>query len=84
MVADIREAGGEVYSITSEPNSRAIEAEDAWNMTIPVVADPHHEIRRDLKDRGWIDVFYNSDTVIEEHAIGSVILKVTISLPWSP
>ena len=61
MVAKIRAAGGEVYGITSEPNSLAIEAEDAWNMTIPVVGDPHHEIRRDLKDRGWIDIFYNSD-----------------------
>ena len=42
MVADIRAAGGEIYGITSEPNSLAIEAEDAWNMTIPVVGDPHH------------------------------------------
>ena len=48
MVADIRAAGGEVYGITSEPNSLAIEAEEAWKMTIPVVGDPHHEIRRDL------------------------------------
>ena len=31
-------------------------------MTIPVIGDPHHEIREDLKARGWLDIFYNEDT----------------------
>lgn len=30
-------------------------------MSIPVVGDPHHEIRKDLQSRGWLDVFYNPD-----------------------
>ena len=58
---EIRAAGGEVYGITSEPHSLASEAEEAWQMTIPVIGDPHHEIRQDLKNRGWLDVFYNRD-----------------------
>jgi len=39
----------------------ASEAEDAWETSIPVIGDPHHEIREDLKTRGWLDVFYNED-----------------------
>ena len=61
MVEQIRAAGGEVYGITSEPQSLAAEAETAWGMTIPVIGDPHHEIRDELAARGWIDVFYNAD-----------------------
>ena len=61
MLAEIRAAGGEVYGLTSEPHSLAAEAETAWDMSIPVVGDPHHEIREDLKARGWLDIFYNED-----------------------
>ena len=50
-----------MYGITSEPQSLAAEAETAWGMTIPVIGDPHHEIRDELAARGWIDVFYNAD-----------------------
>ncbi len=61
MLADIRAAGGEVYGITSEPHSLAVEAESAWGISIPVIGDPHHEIREDLKSRGWLTIFYNTD-----------------------
>ena len=61
MLAEIRAQGGEVYGITSEPHSLAAEAEAAWDMDIPVIGDPHHEIKQDLKNRGWIDVFANPD-----------------------
>ena len=61
MLASIREAGGEVYGITSEPHSLASESESAWDKTIPVMGDPHHEIRKALSDRGWLNVFYNED-----------------------
>ncbi|MEM7219072.1 MAG: hypothetical protein AAF515_11955 [Pseudomonadota bacterium] len=61
VVADIRAAGGEVYGLTSEPQSLAQEAEAAWDMSISVVGDPHHEIRDDLARRGWLDVFANAD-----------------------
>lgn len=58
---EIRAAGGEVYGITSEPHSLAVEAEDAWHMSIAVIGDPHHEIRTDLQHRGWLEVFYNKN-----------------------
>ena len=61
VVAEIRAAGGEVFGITSEPQSLAEEAEGAWQISIPVVGDPHHEIRQLLAERGWLDVFYNED-----------------------
>ena len=61
MVEEIRAAGGEIFGITSEPHSLASEAEDAWEMSIPVIGDPHHEIREDLKARGWLEIFYNED-----------------------
>lgn len=56
-----RAAGGEVFGVTSEPHSLASEAEAAWGLSISVVGDPHHEIRKDLNDRGWLDIFYNTD-----------------------
>ena len=61
MLDEIRAAGGEVFGITSEPHSLAVEAEDAWEMNIPVIGDPHHEIKEDLNARGWLDVFCNTD-----------------------
>ena len=61
MLDEIRAAGGEVFGISSEPHSLAVEAEDAWDMSIPVIGDPHHEVRVDLKARGWLDIFYNED-----------------------
>lgn len=59
---EIRAAGGELFGITSEPHSLASEAEDAWEMSIPVVGDPHHEIREDLKSRQWLEIFFNPDS----------------------
>lgn len=50
-----------MFGITSEPHSLASEAEDAWDMNMPVIGDPHHEIREELKTRGWLDIFYNED-----------------------
>jgi len=61
VVEEIRAAGGEIFGITSEPHSLASEAEDAWDISIPVIGDPHHEIREDLKARGWLEIFYNED-----------------------
>lgn len=61
VVAEIRAAGGEVFGITSEPHSLAVEAENAWELPFPIIGDPHHEIRQECKDRGWLDVFANED-----------------------
>jgi len=61
VLAEIRARGGEVYGVTSEPHSLASEAEVAWQVDIPVVGDPHHEIRDELATRGWLEVFFNAD-----------------------
>ena len=42
VVDKIREAGGEVFGITSEPQALAVEAEEAWNLNFPIIGDPHH------------------------------------------
>ena len=60
-VEAIRAAGGEVYGLTSEPQSLATEAEEAWDVGYPCVGDPHHEIRETLRDRGLLNVFANAD-----------------------
>ena len=61
MVDKIREAGGEVFGITSEPQALAVEAEEAWNLNFPIIGDPHHEIRKICAERGWLDLFYNEN-----------------------
>ena len=61
MVDQIREAGGEVFGITSEPQALAVEAEEAWNLNFPIVGDPHHEIRKVCAERDWLDLFYNEN-----------------------
>ena len=50
-----------MFGITSEPHSLAAEAESDWELPFPIIGDPHHEIRQECKDRGWLDVFYNVD-----------------------
>jgi len=57
----IRQAGGELYGITSEPQSLATEAEEEWELGFPVVGDPHHEILATLREREWIDVYFNEN-----------------------
>ena len=54
-------AGGEVFAITSEPHSLAVEAEEDWEIGFPAIGDPHHEIRAALSEKGWVDVFYNEN-----------------------
>jgi len=60
-VDEIRQAGGEVFAITSEPNALAIEAEEDWKFGFTAVGDPHQEIRETCRARGWIDVYNNKD-----------------------
>lgn len=61
MLSEIHTAGGEIYGLTSEPHSLACEAESAWDMSIPVIGDPHHDIRDELSRRDWLDIFYNKN-----------------------
>lgn len=43
--------------MTSEPQSLATEAQEAWELDYETVGDPHHEILGDCRERGWIDLF---------------------------
>lgn len=61
MLQEIRAAGGEVFAITSEPQTLATEAEEQWEIQYRAIGDPHHEIRKACKEKGWLDVFYNED-----------------------
>ena len=61
VLGEIRAAGGEVFAITSEPQTLATEAEEEWEIQYPAIGDPHHEIREACKEKGWLDVFYNEN-----------------------
>ena len=61
VVAAIHAAGGEVFGLTSEPQSLATEAEEAWEIGFPCVGDPHHEIKDGCRERGWLNLFSNED-----------------------
>ena len=61
VLDEIHRAGGEVFGVTSEPQTLATEAELEWETHFPIVGDPHHEIREECSERGWLDVFFNED-----------------------
>ncbi|MDG2277970.1 MAG: hypothetical protein P8L31_08400 [Pseudomonadales bacterium] len=60
MLEQIRAAGGEVFAITSEPQTLATEAQESCGIQFVAIGDPHHEIRDDCAERGLVDVFYNT------------------------
>ncbi len=47
--------------MTSEPQSLASEAEEAWGIGFASIGDPHHEIRDICQKRGIVNVFSNPD-----------------------
>ncbi len=53
----IREAGGEVYAVTSEPQTLAKNAEEDWGTGLEHVGDPHQEIAGACAERGWLSLF---------------------------
>jgi hypothetical protein len=59
VVDAIREAGGELYAITSEPQSLARNAQDDWETGLEHVGDPHQEIASACRERGWLSLFTN-------------------------
>ena len=59
VVDAIREAGGEVYAITSEPQSLARNAQEDWETGLEHVGDPHHEVASACGERGWLSLFTN-------------------------
>jgi hypothetical protein len=60
VVRDIRSAGGEIFGITSEPQTLATEAGENWGLEFPLIGDPHHEIADACRARGWIDLVVNA------------------------
>jgi peroxiredoxin len=67
VVQAIRAAGGEIYGVTSEPQTLASEAQESWGLEFPLVGDPHHEIADACRARGWLDLFVNAE--IERHGM---------------
>lgn len=65
VVDAIRAAGGEVFAVTSEPQSLATEAEKEWELGFASVGDPHHEILGVCRDRGWLDLFRQSAEALQ-------------------
>ena len=61
VVKSVRAAGGEVFGLTSEPQSLATEAGNAWEVGYPCIGDPHHEIRRALRENGFLNIFANEN-----------------------
>ena len=59
VVAAIREAGGEVYALTSEPQALARNAQTDWETGLEHVGDPHQEIATACRERGWLSLFRN-------------------------
>ncbi len=55
----VRAAGGEVYAITSEPQTLAKNAEQDWATGLEHVGDPHQEIAGACAERGWLSLFTN-------------------------
>jgi len=60
VVEAIRSAGGEIFGITSEPQTLASEAGESWGLNFPLVGDPHHEIADQCRERGWLDLYVNT------------------------
>ena len=62
VVDQIRQAGGEIYAITSEPQRLASRAQDEWEFGFESVGDPHHEISDACRVRGFLELFVNDKT----------------------
>lgn len=60
VVDAIRRAGGELYGVTSEPQTLATEAAANWGLEFPLVGDPQHEIADHCRERGWLDLYVNA------------------------
>jgi hypothetical protein len=60
VVNAIRNAGGEIFGITSEPQTLATEARESWGLEFPLIGDPHHEIADQCRERGWLDLYVHT------------------------
>lgn len=66
----IRDAGGAIFALTSEPQRLASEAQAQWELDFPCVGDPHHEIAEECRERGWLHLFVNRDVASLEAETG--------------
>lgn len=57
VVRAIRDAGGQVYAVTSEPQALARNAQEEWETGMEHVGDPHREILDSCIERGWLSLF---------------------------
>ncbi len=71
-VADrVRAAGGEIYAISSEPQSLSGRAATEWGLDFECVGDPHHEIADACRERGLVDLFVNQETEFLERSVAA-------------
>lgn len=49
-----------MFAISSEPQTLVTEAQESWEIQFAGIGDPHHEIRDDCAQRGFVDVFCNT------------------------
>jgi len=61
VVNKIRELGGEIYAITSEPQTLASRAKEEWELSFDTIGDPHHEISDACRRRDWLDIYVKVD-----------------------
>ena len=52
----IRSAGGQVFAITSEPQTLASQAQADWGSSMRHIGDPHQEVLEDCRTRDWLDL----------------------------
>jgi hypothetical protein len=77
VVEKVRAAGGEIFAISSEPQSLASRASREWRLDFDSVGDPHHEISGTCGERGWLDLFVN------EH-LEFLHQSITEATDWEP
>lgn len=78
IVAKVREAGGEIYAIASEPQTLASRAQAEWETDFEAVGDPHHEISGACQQRGLLELVVNDRMKYMKRAVAGM------DVDWSP
>jgi hypothetical protein len=77
IVEKVRALGGEIYAISSEPQTLAGRASVDWELGFETVGDPHHEVAKACRDKGWLDLFVNKRLEFLQRSAGD-------SGDWAP
>lgn len=77
VAAQVRAAGGEIFAISSEPQTLASRAASEWRLDFESIGDPHHEIASACRTRGWLDLFVNERLEFLQRSVDA-------SLDWAP